>query len=476
MAATSTTLSAGQQALLDRLLAHATLGKCPREELEWLVRHGKLVQYEAGAVIARKGEVVDGLYILLSGRASHHMNQGGTWRKVIEWRAGEVTGKLPYSRMGAAPGNSFVDEPSEVLLVASEHVERLPRECPTVTAKLVHVMLDRARTFKSSDFQVEKMASLGKLAAGLAHELNNPASAAVRSAKSLAASLVDSDEAARALGAALLTEEQRTAVERVREVCLDGAITGVLSPLDRADREDAIAGWLEAHGVDRAAAPALADTPLTLDALDELARVLSGDVLGAAIRWVAAGCTTRALARDVERASSRIYDLVAAVKGFTYMDRSTAPQPVDVGRGLSDTVAVLASKARARSAAISVDVEPALPQVRAVGGELNQVWLNLIDNALDAVPDGGHVTVTARHRPPWVVVSVIDDGHGIPKEVQSRIFEPFFTTKKVGDGTGLGLDTVRQLLARNDGEIEVESSPGHTEFRVSLPVADERRS
>ena len=456
--------------LLARLTAHRTLGSLPRAELEWLVAHGRLEHYDAGTYVARKGEPVEGLHIILEGRISHYMDQGGSRRRVIEWRAGDVTGKLPYSRMVAAPGNSIVDEPSDVLFVAPDAASDLPLACPHATAALVHVMVDRARAFKSSDLQVEKMASLGRLAAGLAHELNNPASASARSAQLLSQALADSDEASRALGAAGLDAGELRVLDRVRTACLSVPATSVLSPLERADREEAMAGWLAGHDADERFAPSLAETDVRMDTLDDLARALSGEKLAAALRWVAAGCMVRSLARDIERASSRVHQLVSAVKGFTYMDHAVAPEPVDVARGLGDTLAVLASKARAKSVSLAVDAPPDLPRATGRGGELNQVWVNLIDNAIDAVAEGGRVTVTARHHGSSVVVQVVDDGPGIPPDVRSRIFDPFFTTKPVGKGTGLGLDIVRRLLDQNDGQIDVESVPGRTEFRVTLPV------
>jgi len=458
--------------LLTRLMEHRAIGKAPRAELEWLVAHGTLLRCEAGAMIARKGEPVEALIIIFKGHVSHYMDQGGTWRKAIDWRDGDATGLLPYSRLTNAPGNSIIQEPTEFLSVPREHLPALPIECPHVTAALVHAMVDRARAFKVSDLQVEKMASLGKLAAGLAHELNNPASAAARSAQLITEALAESDAASQALGAAGLSAPALAMVQRVRSVCGSSPLASVLSPLERADREESLANWLLDHDMDDALAAPLGETEVTLTLLDQLAGTITGEQLRAALRWVAAGCTVRGLARDIERAASRVHELVSAVKGFTYMDRAASPEPVDIAKGLSDTLAVMGAKARAKSAALTVDVPADLPRVCGFGGELNQVWANLVDNALDAVSEGGKVTVTARPEGGKVVVRVVDDGPGIPADVKSRIFDPFFTTKPVGKGTGLGLDIVRRLVDRNDGAIDVESEPGRTEFRVALPVAE----
>jgi len=259
-------------------------------------------------------------------------------------------------------------------------------------------------------------------------------------------------------------------VERLRTICFEQSATNVASPLDRADREETIADWLAEHGIDDSWAAALAETAVTIASLDELARVLSRAKLGAAIRSLAAGCQARGLARDVERASSRVHELVSAVKRMSYMDRAATPEPVDLRQGLTDTSAILAYKARTKSASLTVDAPPDLARALAIGGELSQVWMNLIDNALDAVSAGGHVTVRARAEGGRVIVRVIDDGPGIPDDLKRRIFDPFFTTKPVGQGTGMGLDIARRLVESNHGRLEFDSKPGHTEFRVALPI------
>jgi len=458
-------------ALRERLRAHRALADAPAAELDWLLEHGTFERYEVGDHPVRKGEPVSGMFILLKGRLTHFRGRDGAQRKVMDWREGDVTGVLPYSRMGVAAGTTVVDETLEALLVRREDVAAMPVTCPHVTAVLVHAMLDRAREFTSNDLQLEKLASLGQLAAGMAHEINNPASAAARSARLLTEALAEADEASRSLEQADLNPSEQALLERVRTICLATPAASNLSPLKRADREEEIADWLMDHAVDASLSAPLTDTDLTLETLTELAGALSADKLAAALRWMGPACTVRQLAREIEQATSRVHELVSAVKAFTYMDHASAPEPVDVGKGLTDTLTMLAAKARDRGGTVELDVAADLPRLNAFGGELNQVWANLIDNALDAVEQGGRVTVIATRDGESVVVRVIDDGPGIPPDVKNRIFDPFFTTKPVGSGTGLGLDIAQRLVSRHEGFIAVTTEPGRTEFRVTLPVA-----
>ena len=456
--------------LLARLSQHRSLGAAPREELAWLADHGILRLYRAGDVTTRKAHDEEWLHVVLSGRLAIHLDRGAGSRKIVEWRAGDVCGLMPYSRGGRPPDDTVVEEPTETLAVHRDLLPAMIRECPVVTATLVHAMLDRARHFTSSDLHDEKLVSLGKLAAGLAHELNNPASAASRSAKLLAKGLADAETAARSLAAAGLSAGQLAAIDRLRDRGGSTQIPATRSSLAIADREDALSAWLDAHDLADSAATALAEAGVTADDLDTLAADLDGGALDAAIRWLAAGCVVRALGAEIDTATSRISDLIAAVKGFTYMDRAPSSEPVDIRPGIADTFTILGAKTRAKSVAITVDLAPDLPRVPGFGAELNQIWANLIDNALDAVAAAGHIEVTANLALDRVVVCVADDGPGIPREIQGRIFDPFFTTKAAGHGTGLGLDIVRRLVQRHDGEIEVDSRPGRTEFRVSLPA------
>jgi signal transduction histidine kinase len=455
--------------LVERLTTHRLLKDVPREQLEWLAAHSTFHRFEAGEIVSSIDTPVTALYVLLSGHMVIRVERASSVRRGFEWFGGDVGGLLPYSRLSKPPGNSYAEEPSEILMIDRSHFPELIKQCHEITTILVHVMLDRARRFARNELHDEKMISLGRLAAGLAHELNNPASAVARSARELAGRLFELEATSLALGAANLSNEQLAAVMKSRSLSNDAES---LSPLDRADREEAVADWLAKHGLRDETAASLSDSAMTVEGLESLAKVLDPDALGYALHSIGASHRARRLTVDIETAASRVHDLVAAIKGFTYMDQHAVPTRVSIRKGLSDTMTVLGSKARSKSIQVTVDVGESLPDVEGFGGELNQVWSNLIDNAIDAAPESGHVEVCAGERDGSVVVTVIDDGPGIPPDRIEKIFEPFFTTKPLGQGTGLGLDIVQRVVQEHRGKIELTSRPGRTQFCVILPRAD----
>ena len=460
--------------LVERLLAHRMLGGAARSELEWLAKHSEFRHYEPGELLAEKGTTPQYMAVMLTGLGAMYIDRGPVRRKMTEWGAGDVTGVFPFSRLQTTIGDPVVEEAADVLLVDRAHFPEMIRECPSVTAACVHAMVDRARHFTSTDWQDEKTMALGRLAAGLAHELDNPASAASRSAALLEDMLAQLAESSKVLEAAALNDEQRFRIESLRGP--RATSVEALSPLARADREEDVAQWLTEHHGDSAIAQNLVDAGVTVSAIISLAAVLPRGLLDAALRSIAAWHTSRALASDVRRAMARIDEMISAIKRFTWMDRPSVAEPTQLGLALGDTVTVLGAKARERSVSVTLDVAPDLPLVPAFGGELSQVWANLIENALDAVHEDGHVVVAAHSgQLNTVVVSVTDDGPGIPEDIKPRIFDPFFTTKPMGDNTGLGLDIARRIVRRHNGTIEMQSRPGHTEFRVTLPAIDQTR-
>ncbi len=457
--------------LIDRLIAHRTVGSVPRAELEWVLARSRIRTLNKGEILtASAGEGAMGLYVLLSGRLAIYVNHGTGPRKVTEWIGGDLTGMMPYSRLKTPPGDVVAEEPTTTVMLGREHLEDLKRDCPELTTVCVHVMLDRARVFTSSALFDEKMVSLGRLAAGLAHELNNPASAVARNAASLSTQLTDLDRTTRTFCALGLSNASWAEIEAVRAEAAATAVAG-LTAIERADRQDAVGAWLTSQGAPDVEPDRLVDGGWTVEHLQRVSAVVSKAQIGLTIDYLASAEATRRLAGDIQRAASRVHDLVSAIKRFTYMDQAMVATPTQLGPALSDTITMLASKARHKDAELKLVVEPNLPKVDAYGGELNQVWTNLIDNALDAVPRGGRVIVSAGRDGESVVVRVSDNGPGIPKDVLPRIFDPFFTTKEVGEGTGLGLDIARRLVVKHRGTIDLRTDSTGTVFEVTLPIA-----
>lgn len=454
---------------LDRLSALPGLAGIPREELQWLLEHGEVHRVPDGTRFYGVDDNLIGLFVVISGRFVVRVTRGGVERQVQEVLPGRVTGFLPYTRMTVPSGYLVAVGPIEFLFIRRELIKEIARECYEFTAVCVHEMLDRARAFKAEDKRQEIMAALGRLSAGLAHELNNPASAATRAARELDAARSELIEATRELSSAGLAADSIAALE---EIALAGRRTGGASrsPLDRAELEDRLTEWLDSHGVDAGCAYELAECGVAPADLDATAGVLSSVQLAAALRYVTADRAVRELISDISSATTRIHGLVAAVKKHTHMDRPAAIEPTRLEGHLGDTITLMNAKAALKGVSVELSLERDLPAVEASVAELNQVWLHLLDNAIDAVDEGGHITIDAKRDGDNVVVRIIDDGPGIPEDLQERVFEPFFTTKDVGEGRGLGLDIVRSVVGDHRGTVELNSIPGRTEFRVSLPA------
>ena len=454
---------------VDTLASFPPFAAVPRTELDWLGARADAQHCAPGSILRDVGSTIDDMWIVLSGRVAVHIRRGGgSFRKFYDVEPGSVLGAMPYSRVHISPARLVVEEDTVLVALDRSHFPELVRECQELTSALVHHMLDRTRNYRTAELHDERMQSLGRLAAGLAHELNNPASGATQHARSLTRLLDDVQAASVALARVRLSDEQLEQVDAVRRYCLEPA--PAMSAIDAADREEEFSEWLLAHGVDSMAATALATSRVSVATLDRLAATLPGTALGVVIRWATSDATTRQAASHIVEATERIHTLVSAVKGFTFMDREGVPENVDITRGLADTVAMLENKSRAKSLHVTIETADELPPVHGLGSELNQVWEKLIDNAIDAAPVGGNVTVTATRRGDSVVVRVTDDGPGIADEHRARIFDPFFTTKPVGS-TGLGLDIARRFTNLNDGDLDFSSQPGHTVFRVRFPVA-----
>jgi signal transduction histidine kinase len=437
-------------ALVDRLATYDSMRALPREERQWLVANGELRLYDAGEKVLAAGDEAQELTIVLSGGLAVYFGHGGGRRHVMQSGPGSLTGILPYSRLKQPQWDVMIEAPTELLMIHKSRFPEMIRECSVLTESLVHAMLDRARGFAAANWEDEKVTALGRLAAGVLAEVS---------------------EAARALGAASLTDEQLALVNDLSDRCRHPDRSVTLGVLERAELEDHMSEWLHRQGLDVQYAATLVDVGAGVEDLQSLASKIGEAPLAAVVRCIAAVAVGAALAADVEHATRRINDLVTAVRGYTHMDRAPVREGMDIAGGLAHTVQVMRAEANRKGATLRLDLAPELPLVSAVAPDLNQVWANLLQNALDAVPASGEVTVSARAEKGAVVVRVTDDGSGIAPEVQPRIFDPFFTTKPEGQGVGLGLDMVRRIVRSHQGDVEFESGPGRTEFRVRLPVA-----
>jgi signal transduction histidine kinase len=321
--------------------------------------------------------------------------------------------------------------------------------------------------------QHAKLISLGTMAAGLAHELNNPAAAIGRSAAEAREAFQEAAEKAAELGNLPLTQEQRSFVAALpQELARGSGTTAPLDSLEVSDLEDELAMWMEDHDVEEGweISPTLAGAGLDTAWLEGLAERMPEEALGGVLGWLRATMTGGELLREIEGGSARISELVGAIKTYTHMDKA-ASKKVDVHAGLNSTLIMLSHKLKKGNVEVVCDYENDLPHVCGHAGELNQVWTNLIDNAIDAVDGQGRITVRTTSENGKVLVEVSDDGPGIPDDVRERIFEPFYTTKDVGKGTGLGLDiSYRVVVEDHRGDIRVLSEPGDTRFQVRLPV------
>jgi signal transduction histidine kinase len=454
----------------------STLDGLTEAEYNWLATHGTERKGPDGALVFREGEPSSRMNFILAGEVHVRRRHTGPLALFIG-RTGQMTGKLPFSRMKGYGGDGYTVGPIWVLDIHESLFHDMLVAIPSMGQRCVNVLLDRVREVTRMEQQAEKLAALGKLAGNLSHELNNPASAAQRSAATLYGQLRQYGDQKYKLGALRLSEEQtafyQAWVGRIRARMTDITVhrktnEGVLS---ETDREESLTRWLQAHNVPEPwnAASALAENFITIDQLEEFAAEADPEVLSLAIAAFASSLRAERMAETVVDATVRIFDLISAIKSYSYMDQA-AMQDVDIAQSLESTLSMFGS--RLHDITIERDFDPDLPPVSAYGGELTQVWTALIENALDAmaiIPGPGNLRLTAHRSGDMAYIEIWDDGPGVDPAIRSRIFEPFFTTKAVGSGLGLGLDTAQRIVARHSGFLTVESKPGATCFQVRLP-------
>ena len=442
--------------------------------LQWLIDESTYVMYPKASMMFETGEKVDHMQVMLRGGFVIRRDDDGRKQELGIWKAPYVVGILPFSRMKETASEGLCLEDTYVLLLHKDCFVEMVNTSYTLTQALVSVMTNRVRDFQQMRLMDEKLMALGKMSAGLAHELNNPASAMVRGSRELQKHLVQTPERFKSV------VTMRVTVESVDEVntVLFGRIAHAkdaeeLSLMEREERTDELTDWFEDHGVGEV--DRIVDTFVDYDFepehLDAIARVIPPEAVEPVMRWIETNLTTETLVDEIQTASGRIAELVKSIKTYSHMDQEPSLEMVDVHEGIKSTVTMLTHMIKKKNVTLCKDLAHDLPRVKALAGELNQVWTNLISNAVDALPDrGGDLIIRTFRERDCVCVEVEDNGPGIPADIQTRVFEPFFTTKGIGEGTGMGLDIVRRVIDHHNGSVQLQSEPGRTVFRVCFPV------
>ncbi|TDN36619.1 GHKL domain-containing protein [Hymenobacter sp. UV11] len=441
----------------------------PAEVLAWLLQAGELCQYADGETIVHAGDPADKMMGVVRGGMQYFRTGTGPQEPVFKVSAGSISGVLPYSRLQVLKGEGIAVGETVLYLLPRTEFPALEQVSPELVQRLVGIMSDRARDEVRGQERDDKLRALGKLSAGLAHELNNPAAAIARAADALGNMLKNKPVLLKNL---LLACPPAEAVAALLSVGGPAESLPPRSALARADAEDALADWLETQGCadGYALAPNLLDAGHSAATLEPLVAPLSVAARPAALAWLESHVSVLRLTHDIREASQRISTLVGNVKTYSHMDRAGGRELLDVTAGLDSTLNIFDYALRQKNIKLTRDYAPDVPPVRAEVGQLNQVWTNLIDNAIDALPPtGGTLAVQAAKQPGGVCVSIIDNGSGMTAEVLAHMFEPFYTTKPAGEGSGLGLDIARRIVQEHGGRLEATSVPGRTGFSVWLP-------
>jgi signal transduction histidine kinase len=442
----------------------------PDDQIAWFLSQCQEQILKPGDTYIRAGDAAETMFVIVEGefQARGEIN-GEAFAFTV--RAGEVTGLLPFSRMKKTPVTGRAVTNGRLLRFSSSHFPELVQRMPELATRLVALMSDRIRETTRVEQQRDRLASLGKLSAGLAHELNNPASAAKRAAGQLRQILKKIKDASHELGRRDLTREQKAEIENL-ETSLVQKDEPPPDALAASDMEEQIDSLLRSHGQNDLwqLSADLSRRGVKPAALESLFTNLEPETARAALIRLAASIEVADLLNELESSASRISDLVLAIKEYTYMDQAPV-QNVDVIRSLENTLTILNHKLK-KGVEVKRDYERVPLLVNSFGSELSQVWTNIIDNAVDAMQGRGELRIHVYRDDSCVVVEIGDDGPGIPAEVRTHIFEPFFTTKGVGQGTGLGLDTVQRIVRKHRGNIQVDSQPGNTRFQVWLPLSE----
>jgi len=460
--------------LFEELQHFPQLQTIPEDQLKWLGKHLEIVDIPKGAYLFEKGSPIDDLILIFEGDFELYFMQNNSRKTSGRIQKYAISGLLPFSRAKQATGFAIAVKPGKVGKLHRDLLKELIRGHYELTEVLVHEMNNRIRNITQIEVQNEKLIALGKLSAGLAHELNNPASAMVRSASLLQQHLMGLPEDFKRVlqiktDAGTVDEINRFMYQKLEEKPTE------LTLLEQNTLEDDLYDWFSDCNLDDKydLVPLLVEYQFNVENLEFVKSLLREEDFNPVLKWIVQNMTTHKTVTDIKEASSRIETLVQSVKTYSYMDQSLDFQLLDVHQGLQSTLNVLNHKIGKVGHEVITQFDPDFPKIKGLPGELNQVWTNLIDNAIDALPEkGGKLTISTKSRGNFAYVFIQDNGHGIAEEHVNRIFEPFFTTKEVGKGTGLGLDVTQKIIKQHNGQVKVTSKPGETIFEICLPIDD----
>jgi signal transduction histidine kinase len=450
------------------------LTEVPEDQLQWLIDHSDCVMIADGELLSQPGEPIAGTYFVISGKMRLYLPIGGVKREIGDFKPGEVSGYLPYSRAKIGTGYSVAVGDTQLLIFPKEKMTELIKTQFELTQALVHVMTNRVRSFTALQQQNEKMLALGKLSAGLTHELNNPASAIVRDSESLLKHLQLEPQSFKSVIAIRMEPEHVDVVTNKLFRVISEKREVNLTLRQRTDKEEELTDLFDKMGIDNSDEIAENFVEFGFETADIqlFKNHIPHQYFSPIFNWINTLLVTEKMVQDIGESARRIANLVTSVKTYTHMDQGQEKQYADIRIGIKNTLQMLIYKIKKGNITMAKDFDETLPPVKAQIGELNQVWTNLIDNALDAMETNGKGTLTIKTEKEreFVKVSIIDDGPGIPEEILSRIFDPFFTTKEMGKGTGMGLEVVQRIVHQHNGSIKVSSEPGHTVFEVCFPI------
>jgi signal transduction histidine kinase len=457
---------------LDRLRQIPILESLEDEEVARLAEAGRERRLAPGEFLFHEGDRAVAFHLVLDGQLETTREVAGEQVLMITHGSGGFLGAMalltdtPYRGTTCAVADTLLFE------LDGEDLRLLAFTHPPLLRKFLPAIESVSGAIKGVERDREKLLAVGKLAAGLAHELNNPAAAAARGVATLREYERQRQAAFAEIAGTGAPAEQLAALASLGAQATEQTVPGErLDPITASDREQELVEALGRRGLPDAyeIASVLTEAQLGPEWVERVAAGLSDECLAAGLRFVGACAGTRVVLADLEGATARIADLVGAVRSYSYLDQAPR-QTVDIHEGLESTLVLLAHKLRAKQVEIVRDLDPQLPGVEASGSELNQVWTNLIDNAIDALGDGGRITLRTSRQGERVCIEIGDDGPGIPPGLQARIFDAFFTTKPVGQGTGLGLDIAQRIVVQHHGELRLQSQPGDTRFQVLLPI------